>query len=94
MREYRARYKVEAFYYECMTAMPDETKYVERSVLAINDQEARKKAQTLCLDVGRGLIMPTVTLESLVAVEVKEIIRKVGLKSGIQLNLFNSLKGG
>lgn len=88
MREYRAKYKIESYYYECMTALPAETRYDERLIRAANDIEARKQAQDLRLEVGKGLIQPRVALESLIEIEIKEVTRPVGMKAGKQMDLF------
>lgn len=68
MPTYEARYTIYAYYFECMTLMPDsQPHYRTRRFEASNDEEARKIERAERDEVAEGLLgKPTIHLDSLV----------------------------
>ena len=72
--KYLAKFKVEAYEYSFGGSRPYEENK-EWGFEANNDEEAQKMAMKHRFEIGKGLIGPTVTLESLIQVG-KVILKK------------------
>lgn len=85
MPDYLAKYRIESYYYECMTFMPDETRYDQLRFDAPNSEEAWKKATEYKKTIAADLFHPTITLEQLL--EVSEVKKPVPLGTQLDLEL-------
>ncbi|MFH0701132.1 MAG: hypothetical protein V2A62_01710 [Candidatus Woesearchaeota archaeon] len=73
-KKYRAEYRINAYYCECMTWLPDpETHHRRLDFEAIDDFAAIDTAIEKQNEVGKNFLHPTVTLERVVQFQEREV---------------------